>query len=110
MRKQSLMRLGRCQRRALLKLALLMIPALFWSAIFVTIAGVRPLERVIERVPDTAQILIALACPLLAAMLGLATLRQDGRTHVESPMLSRITIAAGLALFVVAVVVALRPA
>ena len=110
MRKQSSMRRGRCQRRALLKLALLMLPALFWSAIFMTMAGVRPWERVLERVPDTAQLLVALVCPLSAVMLGLATLRQNGRRGGESLTLSRVTFAAGVALVVFAFIAALRPA
>ena len=112
MRKQSSMRRGRCQRRALLKLALLMLPALFWSAIFMTMAGVRPWERVLERVPDTAQLLVALVCPLSAVMLGLATLRQNGEARCggESLTLSRVTFAAGVALVVFVVIAALRPA
>jgi hypothetical protein len=111
MRKQSSMRRGRCQRRVLLKLALLMLPALFWSTIFMTMAGVRPWERVLERVPDTAQLLVALVCPLSAVMLGLATLRQNGETRGgESLTLSRVTFAAGVALVVFAFIAALRPA
>lgn len=109
-KKRTWMRHGRYQRRVLLKLALLMLPALFWSVIFMVIAGVSPLERVIERVPDTAQVGVALVCPLLALMLGLAALRQDSKASGESLMLSRVTAAAGAALFVLAIVAALRPA
>jgi hypothetical protein len=41
-------RCGRRRRRAALRLALLTLPALFWSAVFAALAGARPLERVLE--------------------------------------------------------------
>ena len=109
-RKQSLMRRGRCRRRALLKLALLMLPALFWTAIFMTIAGVGPPGGVVARAPGAAQILTALVCPLSAVRLGLAVLRRSGPTGGKGLTLSRVTFAAGVALFVIAVIAALGPA
>ncbi len=111
MKRQSCVRYGKHQRRALLKLVLLMLPALFWSAIFMVIAGVGPLERVVERVPDAAQLVIAFVCPSLALMLGVAALRQSERqTGSESRALSLVTIAAGVALFVLALLATLKTA
>ena len=111
MGKQSPARYARRQRRELLKLALLLLPALFWSAVFMTIAGVGRFETVIERVPDAAPIIIALMCPLLAIMLGQAALRQgEPAGGATGRSLSVLTMALGVALFVFAVIAALGPA
>lgn len=84
MMKQSRIRRGKYRRRALLKIALLMLPALFWTAVFTFIAGAtRPPERIAGMVPDAAQLAIAMVCPLLALMLGLAALRQDGSVRAS---------------------------
>lgn len=97
--------------RAAVKLGLLMLPTLFWSAVFMAIAGVGPLERAVERVPDAAQMVVALVCPLLALMLGLGALRQEETGGVaHDARSSRVAVAAGLALFVFAALCALRPA
>ena len=58
------------QRRAAGRLALLMLPALFWSAVFASLAA-GPLGRV----PEAAQVLSAVACALAAALVGLGALR-----------------------------------
>jgi hypothetical protein len=105
------MRQSRQRRRSLLRLALLVPPALFWAAVFAAIAGgSEPLERAVERAPDAAQVSVALACPLLAVLLGLSAQRRDGYVQREGLTLSRVVLAAGVALFVFAVCAALRSA
>jgi hypothetical protein len=98
----------RRRRQAAWRLGLLMLPALFWSAVFAAVAGVRPLERAVERVPDAAQIAIALACPLLAVMLGVGVLRQEVWGDDSEVRASRVMVAAGVALFIFALLCALR--
>ena len=101
------MRCGGClrrgRRRGALRFVLLMLPALFWSAVFAALAGARPLERF----PEAAQVLVAVTCPLLAALLGLDALRRGG-PHADGRDALRFTGAAGAALFVFAVLTALR--
>jgi hypothetical protein len=91
-----------------LRFGLLMLPALFWSAVFAALAGARPLERVLERVPDAAQLLVAVTCPLLAALLGLDALKRWGRRAGGPAGGGRFAVVAGAALFVFAVLTALR--
>ena len=43
------------------------------------LAGVRPVRRIVVAVPDSAQFIVALACPLVAVILGAAALRDEGR-------------------------------
>ena len=102
---------SRARRRAALKVALLLLPALFWSAVFAALAGARPLERVVERVPDGVQVAIAFVCPLVACALGVAAVGGGGRGggEGESVALGRATVAAGLALLIFAALAALRP-
>jgi hypothetical protein len=88
---------------------LLMLPALFWSGVFAALAGVRPLERIIERVPDAAQLFVAVACPLFAAALGANTIGQGEVRRGRRPVLYRFTVAASVGLFIFAVLAALRP-
>ena len=111
MSKRTWMRQSRHQRRTMMRLALLVPPALFWTAVFAAIAGgTGPLESAVERVPDAAQVSVALACPLLAVLLGLSAQRRDGHARGEGLTLSRVALAAGVALFVFALCAALRPA
>lgn len=100
----------RARRRAALKLGLLMLPALFWTAVFTALAGSHRLERAVEGVPDGVQVLVAVACPLLAVLMGLSAIgggRRGGGE--EGRALGRVTVAAGLALLAFAVLAALRP-
>ena len=73
----------RLRRRAAARLLLLMLPALFWSCVFAALAGVLPLGRGVERVPDAAQLLVTAACPLLAAALGLETVARGLETFTR---------------------------
>ncbi|MCA1591517.1 MAG: hypothetical protein LC754_02470 [Acidobacteria bacterium] len=109
MKSHRLSRHRRRQRQAALKLALLMLPALFWSVVFATLAGVRPFEHVANGVPGAVQVLVAVTCPLLAVILGVAVIRQEASGAVESAMQGRITVAAGVALLVFAVLASLSP-
>lgn len=56
--------------RLALRLMLLALPVLFWSAVFAVLAGVWPVQRLVAALPDAAQVLIALACPLVAMTCG----------------------------------------
>ncbi|HEX8476418.1 MAG TPA: hypothetical protein VF666_20640 [Pyrinomonadaceae bacterium] len=90
-----------------LKFVLLLVPALFWSGIFLALAGVRPLEGIIESMPDALQMLAALGCPLLAVFLGV---KAAGQTRVEDGrriVACWATVFAGVALFVFAALVSL---
>jgi len=73
----------RLRRRVGLRVGLLLIPALFWSAVFAALAGTRTLESAVERVPDPAQILIAVTCPLLALIIGMDAVR-NGRDRAAA--------------------------
>jgi hypothetical protein len=84
--------------------ALLAVPALFWAVLFGALAGVQPAERLIEGLPDAAQILAAVTCPLVAVMLGCGALRAGRAEHGTAPLL---TLAAGIMLFVFALATAL---
>ncbi len=96
----------RLRRRVTLRLTLLMLPAVFWSCVFAALAGVRPLERAVERVPDAAQLLVLAACPLLAAALGVEALARGEAGRGRRPRLGRLTVAAGVALSLFAVMTA----
>ena len=101
---------ARARRRLALRLALLALPVLFWSAVFMTVAGLQPLRRVVEAVPDAVQTAVALACPPLAVAVGAAAVRQE-RFEVDGGVPpGRLTVAAGAALFAFAVLVSLRAA
>jgi hypothetical protein len=110
MKRPERSRRRRLRRRLALRLAVLMLPAFFWSGVFAALAGVRPLERMVERVPDAAQVFVAVACPLLAAALGVNAIWRGEVLRGRRPDLCRFTLAAGVALFVFAVLAALRPA
>jgi hypothetical protein len=90
-----------------LRLALLAAPALFWALVFAGLAGVSPVERAVERLPDGAQILAAVTCPLVAVLLGCGALRGGG---VKSASGARLTLGAGVVLFVFALATALGAA
>jgi hypothetical protein len=83
-----------------------MLPALFWSCVFAALAGVLPLERAVERVPDAAQLLVTVACPLLAAALGVETVARGEVGRNRRHGLCRFTVAAGVALSLFAVLTA----
>ena len=105
----------RLRRRTACRLGLLMLPAFFWSCVFAALAGVRPLERAVERVPDAAQLFVLVACPLLAAALGVEALARGeagraGGGGGRRPDLCRFTVAAGVALSLVAVLTAVGAA
>lgn len=59
-------RRGRLRRRALWQFVLLMLPVLFWSAVFASLTAAGPHGPA----PDATQVLVALMCALLAAILG----------------------------------------
>ena len=100
----------RYARQLIFKLVLLMLPALFWSIVFAALAGARPLESFLDRMPDAAQIAVAVTCPLLAAILGLSTVRQKARRAAHDPEpFGRVTVAASLALIAFALMTTLRP-
>lgn len=101
---------GRSRRRCALRVALLALPVLFWSAVFMTVAGLRPLQRIVDALPDTLQAAVALACPLVAVILGAAAVREEGREGGPAHSAGRLTVAAGAALFAFAVLVSLRGA
>lgn len=94
--------------RAQLKFVLLLVPALFWAGIFLALAGVRPLERIIESTPDAAQVLIALGCPLLAVIMGVEAAAQARRAGGRNALACWATVVAGGALFVFAALVTLK--
>ena len=71
--------LGGRRGRAALRVALLALPVVFWSAVFAALAGVRPVQRLVEALPDAAQVAVALACPLVALVLGAAALADEAR-------------------------------
>jgi hypothetical protein len=91
-------------------LTLLMLPALFWSCVFAALAGAGPLERAIETAPDALQVLIVVACPLLACAIGLRVVRDESSAGAHVKRAGRLTFAAGAVLFVFAVVATLRVA
>lgn len=95
--------------REQLKIVLLSIPAAFWCGIFLALAGVRPLESIIEGTPETAQALIALGCPLLAVILGVEAAGQARRAGGwRNTVACWATVAAGAALFVFAALISLK--
>lgn len=106
--------LRRVRAPVALRLALLALPVVFWSAVFAVLAGVRPVQRIVAAVPDSAQFIVALACPLVAVILGAAALRDEGRAAGaggrSETRLGRLTVAAGAALFAFAVLASLGPA
>jgi hypothetical protein len=106
--------LGRGGTPVALRLALLALPVVFWSCVFAVLAGVRPVQRVVAAVPDSAQVVVALACPLVAVILGVAALRGEGRAGAwgggGGARLGRLTVAAGAALFAFAVLASLSAA
>ena len=102
--------LGRGRAPVALRLALLALPVVFWSAVFAVLAGVRPVQRIIAATPDSAQAVVALACPLVAVILGAAALREEGRAGGGRARLGRLTVAAGAALFAFALLASLGPA
>jgi hypothetical protein len=106
--------LGRTRGPFALRLALLALPVAFWSAVFAVLAGVRPVQRVVAAVPDLAQVVVALACPLVAVILGAAAIKDEGRAGAgrgrSEARLGRLTVAAGGALFAFAVLASLGPA
>jgi hypothetical protein len=93
----------RLRRRAALRLALLMLPALFWSCVFAALAGVRPLGGAFGSVPDAAQLFVLAGCPLLAAALGVRAVARGKAGRGRCHGLCRLTVAAGVALSLLAV-------
>ena len=82
--------------RVALKLTLLMIPAVFWSIIFASLAGVRPLGPSVYTALDPARV-VHIVCPALAAILGLRAIRQGtggglpyARRGGHTPDMSRV--------------------
>jgi len=105
--------LGRGRGPLALRLALLALPVVFWSAVFAVLAGVRPFQRIVAATPDSVQVVVALACPLVAMILGAAALREEGRAGAggrSGARLGRLTVAAGVALFAFAVLASLGTA
>jgi hypothetical protein len=96
----------RLKRRAALRFALLMLPALFWSCVFAALAGSRPLERAVERAPDAAQLFVMAACLLLAAALGVKAIAPGEAWPAPRPGLFRLTVAAGVGLSLLAALAA----
>jgi hypothetical protein len=84
--------------------ALLAAPAFFWATVFAALAGFRVAERAVERVPDAAQLLVAVTCPLVAVLLGCGALMGGGRVAVRE---ARFTLTVGVVLFVFALFTAL---
>ena len=104
---------GRRRAPVALRLALLALPVVFWSAVFAVLAGVRPVQRIVAATPDSVQVFVALVCPLVAVILGAAALRDEGRAGARgggAARLGRLTVAAGVALFAFAVLASLGPA
>jgi hypothetical protein len=101
----------RCRRRrtATLQLTLLILPALFWSAVFAALAGFEPVERVASLVSDAGQLVIAVGCPLLFSMLSVQSLRGGANASSRGRMrvADRIAFAVGASLFVIAVLAAI---
>jgi hypothetical protein len=65
-------------RRAAWELLLLAPPVLFWSLVFMALAGVRPLRGVVEAMSDAGTLAFIVACPLVALLLGVAGVRRAG--------------------------------
>lgn len=99
---------GHADRRAQLKVVLLLPPAIFWAGIFLALAGVSPLESLIESTPDAARVLIALGCPLLAVMLGVEAATRARRESGRNSSACWATVVAGVALFVLSAAVTLN--
>ena len=100
-------RRGRRKRRAALRLALLMLPALFWAVVFAALAGGGQVAHIAVRAPEAAQWVVAATCLLLAALLSLSVVRSDGRTASQGASPSRIRVAGVVSLFVLAALAAL---
>lgn len=92
------------------KFILLLLPVVFWSCVFLAVAGVWPVEKMIGVVPDVFQIGVALGCPLMGVVLGVKAAAQLKRQDARGAALSWGAVAAGAVLFAFALVVALRPA
>lgn len=90
-----------------LKNLLLILPLLFWTSIFLAVAGVKSLERMLDLMPNILQTVIALACPLVATILGIRATQQA--RHFGGALLSWATVFAGCALFIFALLMLLRP-
>lgn len=90
-----------------LKNLLLILPILLWTSIFLAVAGVQSLERMLDVMPNILQSVIALACPLVATILGIRATQQA--RHFGSALLCWATVFAGCALFIFALLVLLRP-
>lgn len=108
MKSHGLSRRRRLRRRDALKLAALMLPALFWSIVFAKLAGAHPFERVADAWPDAARVLLASSCTLLAVMLCVEFVKRgpsDGASASAKP--ERAKVAAGVAFFVFVVLASL---
>lgn len=65
------------RHRVGLKTGLLLLPALFWSVVFAALAGLSGPERAVGHMPDPAQILVVVMCPLLALIVGMDAVRNS---------------------------------
>lgn len=92
-----------------LKFFLLIPPALGWAVIFMSLAGVRPLEKVLVNMPDAVQVLTLFGCPLLAVILGLRAVAEVGGEGARRGVAwCWLTTGAGMLLFMFGVLVALK--
>ncbi len=82
--KRKSTRRERLRRRATLRVALLLPPALFWSVVFGVLAGLRPNELASGYARETAQLIVAAMCLLLAACVGSLFIGADAHTRLTS--------------------------
>ena len=92
--------------RLALKFVLLALPVVFWSVVFAVVAGLKAMRKVVESIPDAAQVAIALGGPLLVVLLA-TTLRHVERRADEGVTPSRLTFACVASIFFFTVLKAL---
>ncbi len=66
----------RARMQLALRIALLALPILCWSAIFLTVAGVWSVQMLVKAVSDSVQTAVALVCPFLVLVLGASALEK----------------------------------
>lgn len=94
----------------LLGVVFLIPPTLCWAAITVALAGAGT-ERIwnfFSRIPDALQILILVICPLLGVVAELFALHQLRKEQDSGEAFSRLTIATGVTLLVMAMLASFR--
>lgn len=76
--------------------------------IFMSLAGVRSLERVVASMPGAVEVSALFGCPLLAVIFGLRAVTEAGREGARGVAWCWLTAGAGVLLFVFGVLVVLK--